>query len=135
MSTSDPHSVTTSLNLALPPRQQGIPHQASGRLESTTQGKRRQADSKKKCVKTKRGNPLFDKAIRSILFILDDIDAAGIEEYLTSRASRTWAESDMEQTGKTWRENLGKSTPSTGNGGNDLSPASSHSKAGRTQRD
>ncbi|WP_027179442.1 ketol-acid reductoisomerase [Maridesulfovibrio bastinii] len=113
-------------------------------------------------IMVKNGYPrsfAYAKAIRSIRSIIDDIDAVGIESYLTSRASRTcefavrhsgprvineeameeifketesgtfarnwlqefslgmptlnrmrrtWAESDMEKTGKIWREKFGK---------------------------
>ncbi|WFS63371.1 ketol-acid reductoisomerase [Pseudodesulfovibrio thermohalotolerans] len=113
-------------------------------------------------IMVKNGYPrsfAYAKAIRSIRSIIDDIDAVGIEEYLTSRASRTcefavrhsgprvineeameeifeetergmfarnwlqefslgmptlnrmrrtWADSDMERTGKIWREKFGK---------------------------
>ncbi|EGB14478.1 ketol-acid reductoisomerase [Pseudodesulfovibrio mercurii] len=113
-------------------------------------------------IMVKNGYPrsfAYAKAIRSIRSIIDDIDAVGIEAYLTSRASRTcefavrhsgprvinekameeifaetergifarnwlqefslgmptlnrmrrtWAESDMEQTGTIWREKFGK---------------------------
>ncbi|WP_027183749.1 ketol-acid reductoisomerase [Desulfovibrio inopinatus] len=113
-------------------------------------------------IMIKNGYPrsfAYAKAIRSIRSIIDDIDAVGIEAYLTSRASRTcefavrhsgprvinekameeifeetergifarnwlqefslgmptlnrmrrtWADSDMEQTGKIWREKFGK---------------------------
>lgn len=113
-------------------------------------------------IMVKNGYPrsfAYAKAIRSIRSIIDDIDAVGIEAYLTSRASRTcefavrhsgprvineqameeifeetergifarnwlqefslgmptlnrmrrtWADSDMEQTGKIWREKFSK---------------------------
>jgi len=113
-------------------------------------------------IMVKNGYPrsfAYAKAIRSIRSIIDDIDAVGIEAYLTSRASRTcefavrhsgprvineeameeifeetergvfaknwlqefslgmptlhrmrrtWTDSDMERTGKIWREKFGK---------------------------
>ncbi|WP_419787084.1 ketol-acid reductoisomerase [Pseudodesulfovibrio sp.] len=113
-------------------------------------------------IMVKNGYPrsfAYAKAIRSIRSIIDDIDAVGIEAYLTSRASRTcefavrhsgprvineaemekifeetergifarnwlqefslgmptlnrirrtWADSDMEKTGKIWRDKFGK---------------------------
>jgi ketol-acid reductoisomerase len=113
-------------------------------------------------IMVKNGYPrsfAYAKAIRSIRSIIDDIDAVGIESYLTSRASRTcefavrhsgprvineqamedifeetergvfarnwlqefslgmptlnrmrrtWADSDMEKTGKIWRDKFGK---------------------------